>query len=109
MPLSSQNCLLFVIDLCISDKEIEAVKSSLVQVLENVPTDGSAFIGLITFYKHVNVYELSSKINTNYCINGVKDYNMMDFMNILGIQNIRNDPQGKSYEVFRRFITQINS
>jgi len=55
------------------------------------------------------VYELASKINTNYCINGVRDYNMMDFMNILGIQNIRSDPQGKSYEVFKRFIIQINS
>lgn len=44
----------------------------MVQTLENVPLDGSTFIGLITFYKHVNVYELASKINTVFCINGMK-------------------------------------
>ena len=32
----------------------------------------------------------------------------MDFMNILGI-NIKGDPQGKSYDIFKRFIIQINS
>lgn len=32
----------------------------------------------------------------------------MDIMNILGI-NVKGDPQGKSYEVFKRFIIQINS
>lgn len=109
LPLSSQNCLLFVVDLCISEKELNSIKASLVSVLEGMPTDGSCFVGLITFYKHVNVYELASKINTNYCINGSKDYNLMDIMNILGIQNVRSDPQGKTYEVFRRFITQVNS
>ena len=29
-------------------------------------------------------------------------------MNILGV-NIKNDPQGKSYQIFKRFIVQINN
>lgn len=76
-------------------------------MLNNTPADGTVFIGLITFFKHINVYELSSKINTVFCINGTKDYNMVDIMNILGV-NVKADPQGKSYETFRRFIVQIN-
>lgn len=33
---------------------------------------------------------------------------MMDFMNILSI-NVKGDPQGKSYQIFKRFIVPINS
>jgi GTP:adenosylcobinamide-phosphate guanylyltransferase len=84
------------------------VKSSLIQVLENTPANGTVFIGLITFYKHINVYELASKINTVFCINGTKEYNLIDFMNILGV-NVKGDPQGKSYDIFKRFIIQINN
>ena len=76
--------------------------------MENVPLDGSVFIGLMTFYKHVNVYELASKINTVFCINGMKEYKEADVMNILGLTG-KEDPQGKTYEIFRRFIIQINN
>lgn len=51
-----------------------------------MPVDGSVFIGLITFYKNVNVYELASKINTIFCINGAKEYKDNDVMGILGVQ-----------------------
>lgn len=32
----------------------------------------------------------------------------MDFMNILGV-NVRGDPHGKSYDIFKRFIIQVNN
>jgi hypothetical protein len=32
----------------------------------------------------------------------------MDFMNILGV-NTKIDPQGKSYDIFQRFIIQIKN
>lgn len=57
----------------------------MIQILENVPLDGSVFIGLMTFYKHVNVYELASKINTVFCINGMKEYKEIDINNVLGL------------------------
>lgn len=77
-------------------------------MIENLPFDGSMFVGLITFSKYVNVSELSSKINTEYRINGMKDYNLNEVMDLLGV-NIKSDPQQKSPDILKRFIIPINS
>lgn len=84
------------------------MKQSIIHILEGFPTDGSKFVGLMTFDKNINVYELSSKINTIFCINGSKEYDLFAVMDLLGV-NVKIDPQNKSYEIFRRFIIQIKS
>ena len=52
-------------------------------------------VGLITYGKNVHVYELANKINTNYCINGLKEYPLVSIMDLLGIA-VKNDPQSQS-------------
>ena len=64
LPLSSNNCFLFVVDICLSDKELNALKEELINVIRNLPIDGTTFVGLISFNQNVDVSELSSKINT---------------------------------------------
>ena len=108
LPATSNNCLLFLVDLCILEKEMEAVKQSLAEAVAAIPANGSYFVGLITFNKNVHVYELSSKINTVFCINGLKEYNNFDIMAMLGVA-IKNDPTHKSYDVFKRYIIQIKN
>ena len=87
---------------------MEAVKQSLVEVMSAIPANGSYFVGLITFNKNVHVYELASKINTVFCINGMKEYNNFEIMAMLGVA-IKNDPTHKSYDVFKRYIIQIKN
>lgn len=76
-------------------------------MIRNLPIDGTTFIGLITFNQNVDVSELSSKINTEYRINGQKEYNLNDVMNLLGI-HIKNDPQQKSMDILKKFIIPLN-
>jgi hypothetical protein len=64
-----------------------------VNVINNLPDD--TYIGLITFNKFVQIYELPSKINTIYCVSGTKEYNNSQIMEILGLA-IKNDPRGIS-------------
>lgn len=106
LPATSNNCLLFVVDLCLSEKEINAVKEELVGVLKGLPQ--GMFVGLITFNRYVNVLELSSKINTEYRINGVKEYNIVEIMGLLGI-NIKADPSMKSADILKRFIIPLRT
>ncbi len=43
-------------------------------------------VGLITYNRYVNVYELASKLNVIYCINSEKEYTLQQIMEILGVQ-----------------------
>lgn len=42
------------------------------EAVSALPANGSYFVGLITFNKNIQVYELGSRINTVFCINGIK-------------------------------------
>ena len=64
-------------------------------------------VGLVTYGRNVKVYELASRINTNYCINGTKEYTLTAIMDLIGIQ-AKNDPQSQSSEITKRFIAPLN-
>lgn len=66
-------------------------------------------MGLITFNKNVHVYELGCKINTIFSLNGAREYSNLDIMGLLGISINKNDPNCRSYEIFKRFIVQIKT
>lgn len=61
---------------------------------------------MITYGKNVHVYEFSTKINTNYCINGVKEYNIAQLMDLIGIP-VKVDVQSQSSDINKRFIVPL--
>ena len=63
-------------------------------------------VGLITYGKNVKVYELSNKINTNFCINGCKEYNVVNIMELLGIM-VKNDPNSQNSDIVKKFIVPV--
>lgn len=64
-------------------------------------------VGLITYNKYVNLYELSSKLNMIYCINTEKEYTLEQVMNIVGIQ-VKLESQMGNSEIPKRFIVPID-
>lgn len=48
---------LYVVDLCLEEQDLQALKDSLVMSLSLLPQN--AFVGLITFGNHVQVSDLS--------------------------------------------------
>lgn len=97
---------MFVIDLCLSQEELEKVKGELIEVLKTLPDE--TYIGLVTFHKYVNVYELPARLNTVYCLNGAKEYLPVNILDILGL-HLKNDPRGICTDVAKKFIVPIGS
>ena len=65
-----------------------------------------ARVSLITFNKFVFVYEFASKINTVYCISGVKDYKTKNVMDQIGI-NIGSDPRMITHDITKKFLVPV--
>lgn len=63
-------------------------------------------MGLITYNRYVNVYELSSKLNMIFCINSEKEYNLEQVMNIVGVQ-VKAETQTGSSELPKRFLVPV--
>lgn len=64
-------------------------------------------VGLVTYGRNAHIYEFASKINTNYCINGTKEYNVVQIMDLIGII-VKNDPQSQSSDMNKRFIVPLS-
>ena len=64
-------------------------------------------VGLITYGRNVKVYELANKINTNYCINGSKEYNLVSIMELLGVL-VKNDPNSQNSDIVKKFIVPLS-
>jgi len=64
---------LFVVDTCMDDEDITAIKESLQMALSLLPTD--ALVGLITFSRMIYVHELNCEnLARSYVFRGTKDY-----------------------------------
>lgn len=63
-------------------------------------------VGLVTYGKNAHIYEFASKINTNYCVNGQKEYNTVQIMDLIGI-TVRMDPHSQSSDINKRFIVPL--
>lgn len=97
---------IFVVDANVEEKELAAIREEVAKVVEGLPEHYN--VGLITYGKNVKVYELGSRINTNFCINGTKDYNLVGVMDLLGVQ-AKNDPQSHNSDITKRFIVPVNT
>lgn len=74
---------LMVVDTCVIEEELKALKESLQMSLSLLPPN--ALIGLITFGKMVQVHELSCEgISRSYVFRGTKDYTAKQVQEMLG-------------------------
>lgn len=63
---------LYVVDTCLEEEDLQALKESLQMSLSLLPAD--ALLGLITFGRMVQVHELSCEgISKSYVFRGTKD------------------------------------
>lgn len=75
---------LIVLDTCMEEDDLQAVKESLQMSLSLLPPN--ALIGLITFGKMVQVHELGSEgVSKSYVFRGTKDLTAKQIQDMLGI------------------------
>ncbi|XP_076311704.1 transport protein Sec23 isoform X1 [Tachypleus tridentatus] len=94
--ISRATCLppifLFVVDTCVDDEELTALKESLQMSLSLLPPN--ALIGLITFGKMVQVHELGCEgISKSYVFRGTKDLTAKQIQDMLGIGKFHQQQQ----------------
>lgn len=93
-----------MVDINIEEKELTAIKEELCGVISRLPEMYN--VGLVTYGKNAHIYEFASKINTNYCVNGQKEYNTVQIMDLIGI-TVRMDPHSQSSDINKRFIVPL--
>ena len=75
---------LLVVDTCVDEDELKALKESLQMSLSLLPPN--ALIGLITYGKMVQVHELGCEgISRSYVFRGTKDYTAKQIQEMLGL------------------------
>ena len=72
-PAAAPPAYLFVVDVCLIEEELGALKQSLTQALSLLPENAS--VGLITFGTHVHVHELGfDECPKSYVFRGSKEF-----------------------------------
>ncbi|XP_050407148.1 protein transport protein Sec23B [Patella vulgata] len=85
---------LIVLDTCMEEEDLQALKESLQMSLSLLPPN--ALIGLITYGKMVQVHELGSEgVSKSYVFRGTKDLNAKQIQDMLGIGKGASQPQQK--------------
>ena len=75
---------LFVADTCVTDEELVALKESLKNAVSMLPAD--AFVGLITFGRHVELHEMNAKgMYRSYVFKGTKEVDQKQIQKIIGL------------------------
>ncbi|KAJ8794417.1 hypothetical protein J1605_003184 [Eschrichtius robustus] len=75
---------LYVVDTCLEEDDLQALKESLQMSLSLLPPD--AMVGLITFGRMVQVHELSCEgISKSYVFRGTKDLTAKQIQDMLGL------------------------
>ncbi|XP_051940324.1 protein transport protein Sec23B isoform X1 [Hippocampus zosterae] len=75
---------LYVVDTCLEEEDLQALKESLQMSLSLLPPN--AFVGLITFGRMVQVHELSCElISKSYVFRGTKDLTSKQIQEMLGL------------------------
>lgn len=109
---------LFVVDTCMDDEELGALKDSLQMSLSLLPS--TALVGLITFGKMVQVHELGTEgCSKSYVFRGTKDLTAKQIQDMLGIgrgaagapqqpQQIQQPRTGAPTPPANRFLQPLN-
>lgn len=76
---------LFVVDTCVAEDELHALKTAVTQVLQMIPE--SNHVGLITFGTHVHVHELGYEgCSKAFVFRGGKEYTSSQVVDQLGVR-----------------------
>ncbi|XP_031632276.1 protein transport protein Sec23A isoform X2 [Contarinia nasturtii] len=103
---------LLVVDTCMDDEELAALKDSLQMSLSLLPPN--ALIGLITFGKMVQVHELNSDgCSKSYVFRGTKDFSAKQVQEMLGIGRVAGgvntqQPKGAPIPPANRFLQTVH-
>ncbi|XP_057715831.1 protein transport protein Sec23A [Corythoichthys intestinalis] len=90
MPL----VFLYVVDTCMEDEDLQALKESLQMSLSLLPP--TALVGLITFGRIVHVHELGCEgISKSYVFKGTKDLSAKQLQEMLGLSKPVASSQGR--------------
>ncbi|XP_006800712.1 protein transport protein Sec23A [Neolamprologus brichardi] len=106
MPL----VFLYVVDTCMEDEDLQALKESLQMSLSLLPP--TALVGLITFGRMVQVHELGCEgISKSYVFRGTKDLNAKQLQEMLGLTKPSaaqgRGPQAAPQQSFNRFLQPV--
>ncbi|XP_048956200.1 protein transport protein Sec23B isoform X6 [Canis lupus dingo] len=105
---------LYVVDTCLEEDDLQALKESLQMSLSLLPPD--ALVGLITFGRMVQVHELSCEgISKSYVFRGTKDLTAKQIQDMLGLtkpavpmQQARPGPPQEHPFVSSRFLQPVH-
>ncbi|XP_033626935.1 protein transport protein Sec23A-like [Asterias rubens] len=104
---------LLVIDTCMDDEDLQALKESLQMSLSLLPPN--ALIGLITFGRMVQVHELGCEgCSKSYVFRGTKDLNAKQIQDMLGIgrstaqPQMRGQQQQQPQQPMNRFLQPVH-
>uniref|UniRef100_A0A7N5ZR15 Protein transport protein SEC23 n=1 Tax=Anabas testudineus TaxID=64144 RepID=A0A7N5ZR15_ANATE len=98
---------LYVVDTCMEDEDLQALKESLQMSLSLLPP--TALVGLITFGRMVQVHELGCEgISKSYVFRGTKDLNAKQLQEMLGLTK-PSATQGRGPQTFllSRFLQPV--
>uniref|UniRef100_A0A8D3E1H8 Protein transport protein SEC23 n=1 Tax=Scophthalmus maximus TaxID=52904 RepID=A0A8D3E1H8_SCOMX len=106
MPL----VFLYVVDTCMEDEDLQALKESLQMSLSLLPP--TALVGLITFGRMVQVHELGCEgISKSYVFRGTKDLSAKQLQEMLGLTkpsaNQGRGPQTAQPPLSNRFLQPV--
>lgn len=106
MPL----IVLYVVDTCMEDEDLQALKESLQMSLSLLPP--TALVGLITFGRMVQVHELGCEgISKSYVFRGTKDLNAKQLQEMLGLTKPAaaqgRGPQAAPQPLSNRFLQPV--
>ena len=88
---------LFVIDITVDDKELEAIKRAVLELIDSL--EDERIVGLITYDKYVNFYDLGSIVPSIIKIPPNASYDESSFLNMLFL----NRPQ----DIKQRYLVQL--
>lgn len=71
-PVQLPPVFLYVIDTCVDEEELNALKSSILDSLTLLPSN--ALVGLITFHRIISLWALNDPNLKSFVFHGTKDY-----------------------------------
>jgi Sec23/Sec24 trunk domain len=66
-----ENGIFFIVDLCISEKELAAIKTTLLATIDKLPKN--IFVGLLSFNRNVFLYDFEDEYSKFACLSGATE------------------------------------
>lgn len=102
-PCLTPPIFLLVVDTCLEEGDLRALRETLLLVLTMIPSD--ALVGLITFGTLVRVHEIGFPlIQKSYVFQGKKDYTAAQIVDMLGVVKDATNPSATSPSLSRFFL-----